>query len=155
MGAHGKEGRRSCSSVPVPGLNESARRIESESDYDVALGTHPIGSERHEPVLLDWAANSGRSRHVMNSTVRMKHDRTYSDHRLGTAGSGHSIRVHGMGDLDVEFRSDSAENPGKIRTIIVKMTGVLHAPQVVTYNAISMIFEVKSFLGIPLDKNLE
>lgn len=60
----------------------------------------------------------------------MKNYQPYSDRQLGRAGSGHSVAVLGGGDLEVAFKSDSVENPGTIRTLIVKLRGVLYTAHV-------------------------
>lgn len=67
----------------------------------------------------DWAADSISNRQVTNLRVGMKNYRKYSDYQLDTTGSGHSIPVLGLGDLEVALKFELAENPGKVNTIMV------------------------------------
>lgn len=45
------------------------------------------------------------------------------------SGSGHDIPVLGRDDLDVAFKSDSAENLSKFHTSIAHLKDVLRAPR--------------------------
>lgn len=66
---------------------------------------------------------------MTSSRVGTKSYKSYDEYQLYTAGFGKSISVHGRGDLDVAFKSDSAGKPGAFHTVVL-LKDVPHAPQV-------------------------
>ena len=65
-------------------------------------------------------ADSGTTRHAVNSKIGMTNYRLLSDYTLSTA-SGEPLEVEGMSDLYVGFRSDSEQKPGTMMNHIIQL----------------------------------
>lgn len=93
--------------APVKGVfvievSEYVDVIESVQDCGVGRLSYPVTAEE-KPALQVWTADSGSSRHVTNMTIPMKVNTPFDYSYLGTAGSGDSILLLGIGDLQVAF----------------------------------------------------
>lgn len=123
--------RASDKGVSASSVSKSGIVADSALEYDTAYFVGPVTAE-DKPMLTEFIADPGSSRHVTNSRVGMKNYKLCNDYQLSTGGSGHSVTLRGRGDLDVASKSNSAENPGVFDTVIVNLKDVLHVPQVAT-----------------------